>query len=55
MEIRGVAVSDPEQFAMIYMNLGRELSRRLREADERLFKARFEQADVAEGWLLGSG
>ena len=29
-----------EQFAMIQMNLGREISRRLRDADERLFLAR---------------
>ena len=28
---------DPEQFALILMNIGRELSRRLRVADERLF------------------
>jgi hypothetical protein len=55
MQIRGVAVNDPEQFAMIYMNLGRELSRRLREADERLFKARLEYTGVAEGWRFGSG
>ncbi len=31
---------DLEQFAMIQMNMGREVSRRLREADERLFRAR---------------
>jgi len=31
---------DMEQFAMIQMNMGREVSRRLREADERLFRAR---------------
>jgi CRP-like cAMP-binding protein len=28
---------DPEQYTMIYMNLGREVCRRLREADRRLF------------------
>ena len=27
---------------MIYMNMGRELCRRLREADERLFRAKIE-------------
>ena len=32
-----LAQKDIEQFAMIEMNMGRELSRRLREADERLF------------------
>jgi CRP-like cAMP-binding protein len=31
---------DIEQFAMIQMNMGREVSRRLREADDRLFRAR---------------
>jgi CRP/FNR family transcriptional regulator, cyclic AMP receptor protein len=30
---------DLEQFTMIQMNMGREVSRRLREADERLFRA----------------
>ncbi len=29
---------DPEQFALIQMNLARELSRRLRATDERLFR-----------------
>lgn len=29
---------DPEQFALIFMNIGRELSRRLRVADRRLFE-----------------
>jgi CRP-like cAMP-binding protein len=31
---------DLEQFALIQMNMGREISRRLREADERLFRSR---------------
>lgn len=30
--------SDVEQFALVQMNIARELSRRLREADERLFR-----------------
>ena len=30
--------ADPEQFTMIQMNIGRELSRRLREADAKLFE-----------------
>jgi CRP-like cAMP-binding protein len=30
----------PEQFTLIYMNIGREIARRLRVADERLFQAR---------------
>ena len=37
--------ADPEQFTMIQMNMGREVSRRLREADHRLFEA---QRDVSK-------
>jgi CRP-like cAMP-binding protein len=37
---------DLEQFALIQMNLGRELSRRLRLADERLMRVRLD-ADVS--------
>jgi len=41
-DLRQVAGRDLEQFAMIYMNMGRELCRRLRAADERLFRAKIE-------------
>jgi CRP-like cAMP-binding protein len=41
-DLRQVANQDLEQFAMIYMNMGRELCRRLRAADERLFRAKIE-------------
>jgi CRP-like cAMP-binding protein len=41
-DLRQVAGKDLEQFAMIYMNMGRELCRRLRDADERLFRAKIE-------------
>jgi CRP-like cAMP-binding protein len=41
-DLRQVASKDLEQFAMIYMNMGRELCRRLRDADERLFRAKIE-------------
>jgi len=34
-----VAKRDLEQYALVYMNMARELSRRLRLADERLFEA----------------
>lgn len=34
---------DAEQFALIQMNLGREICRRLRETDEELFRARMAQ------------
>ena len=39
---------DLEQFALIQMNLGREVSRRLRLADERLFRLKM-------GMLPGEG
>ena len=35
---------DPAEFAVIQMNIGRELSRRLRETDELLFRARMGEA-----------
>jgi CRP-like cAMP-binding protein len=38
---------DLEQFAMIEMNMGREVCRRLRELDERLFRAKMGAADFA--------
>jgi CRP-like cAMP-binding protein len=34
---------DPEQFALIYMNLARELARRLRAADAQLLRAHVEK------------
>ncbi len=37
---------DLEQFTMIQMNMGREVSRRLREADERLFRAKMQAPDM---------
>lgn len=40
-DLRVLSTDDPEQFALIYMNLGRELGRRLRDADERLFRSHF--------------
>lgn len=52
IDLRRLGERHPEQFTLIYMNLGRELSRRLRDADERLFRARFETAGtpVAEDY-----
>ena len=38
--LHGLYETDIEQFALIQMNLGREVSRRLRLADERLFQAK---------------
>ncbi len=43
---------DVEQFAMIEMNMGREISRRLRESDERLLRARMGAADVSADYLF---
>ena len=43
-----VARLDLEQYAMIYMNMARELSRRMRHADERLLGAMLE-ARIGEG------
>ena len=45
-DLHQVASKSLEQFAMIYMNIGRELSRRLREADERAFRHRVEAGDI---------
>jgi len=45
---------DLEQFALIQMNLGREVSRRLREADERLFQALVGSAKVVAEYVFRS-
>jgi hypothetical protein len=37
-DLHRVFERDLEQFALIEMNMGREISRRLRESDERLFR-----------------
>ena len=44
-----------EQFAIIYMNLGRELSRRLRVADARLFLAKQQVNPFAEEYTFNLG
>jgi len=38
---------DAEQFALIQMNMGREVCRRLRESDEQLFRVRMAEAKTA--------
>ena len=45
-----VARKDGEAFAIIYMNIARELARRLRDANDRIFRARIKYRGVAEGW-----
>ena len=50
--IHSLYEKDLEQFALIQMNLGREVSRRLRLADERLFRLRMgELASNADGMI----
>lgn len=46
-DLHALAGRSMEQFAIVYMNLGREVSRRLRLADERLFRVRVRSADPA--------
>jgi len=48
-----VCAQDPKQFALIQMNMGREVSRRLRESDNRLFSARMGTpvADIEHNFL----
>jgi CRP/FNR family cyclic AMP-dependent transcriptional regulator len=44
--------TDLEQFALVQMNIARELSRRLRAADERMFRARVVADSAAADWSL---
>ena len=53
-DLRAVYNRDLKQYALIYMNMGRELGRRLREADERLFRAKIETGAVTEGYAFQS-
>ena len=50
----GLYEKDLEQFTLIQMNMGREVSRRLREADERLFQAKLGNADVLTEYVFRS-
>jgi CRP-like cAMP-binding protein len=45
---------DLEQFALIQMNMGREVSRRLRDADERLFQAKMGVPGVLAAYVVRS-
>lgn len=45
---------DIEQFALIQMNMGREVCRRLRETDEQLFRARMGEAPAPTEHGFGS-
>jgi CRP-like cAMP-binding protein len=50
-----VCAQDPKQFALIQMNMGREVCRRLREADDQRLRARMgtPEADVEHVFLAG--
>jgi CRP/FNR family cyclic AMP-dependent transcriptional regulator len=43
---------DPKQFALIQMNMGREVCRRLREADNRLFGAKMGTPGAEIGQII---
>lgn len=43
-----------QQVAMIYMNMGREVSRRLRETDERMFQSRIEAIAIGDDYIFRS-
>lgn len=45
---------DMEQFVLMQMNMGREISRRLRAADDRLFQARVEAKAVDGSYIFHS-
>jgi CRP/FNR family cyclic AMP-dependent transcriptional regulator len=44
--------TDLEQFALVQTNIARELSRRLRVADEELFRARMGSGAATPDWTL---
>ena len=45
---------DADQFVLIQMNMAREISRRLRAADDRLFQARVEAKSVGGSYIFRS-
>ena len=45
---------DLEQFTLMQMNMGREVTRRLRDADERLFQAKLGATDVLAEYVVRS-
>jgi CRP/FNR family transcriptional regulator, cyclic AMP receptor protein len=52
--LRQLAETATKDFAILYMNLGRELARRLRKADDRLFRAYVDRAAAGRGWEPGA-
>ena len=49
-----VCTKDSKQFALIQMNMGREVCRRFREADEQLFRARMTMPE-ADAHIFAAG
>jgi CRP-like cAMP-binding protein len=45
---------DLEQLTLIYMNMGREVSRRLRETDEHMFQAKIEAIVIGDEYVFKS-
>jgi CRP-like cAMP-binding protein len=59
IEISGTTLArvydkDLEQLTLIYMNMGREISRRLRETDERMFQAKIEAVVIGDEYIFKS-
>jgi len=54
MDLYNLYREDNYAFVIVLQNICRILSRRLRKADERLFRARLAQAPAADGWEHGS-
>jgi len=50
LDVLAIARVDLEQFTMIYMNIARELGRRLRNANELLFEAKIRYESVPESF-----
>jgi CRP-like cAMP-binding protein len=52
LDVVQLAKQDIEQFTMIYMNIAREMGRRLRDGNNLLFEARIRYEQPMEGYLF---
>lgn len=52
LDVLAIAQHDLEQFTMIYMNIARELGRRLRHANELVFEAKIRYASVPDSFTF---
>lgn len=52
LDVLEVAKRDIEQFTMIYMNIAREMGRRIRDGNELLFEARVRYQHSLEGYAF---